>query len=215
MSFLSRTKGFLAKIKGFLIAPIKAFDDVVDEEVRPALGYVGRLLIIYAILITAVFSVISSVATDTINTLLDLLGIRNMLPFNFSSLATFDISTGITLVIGVLLGGLLLILIGGAWTHIWIFAVGGRNGIGETIKSLAYGSTPSLLFGWAAFFLVRFGLMAATAGLIVFLIWSIAIAAIGVRQLHEIETQRAILGCALGAIIIPAIIVAILVVIRR
>jgi hypothetical protein len=215
MSFLTRTKGYLNQIKGFLISPIKTFNDVVDEEVRPALSYYGKLLIIYAILIMAVFSVISSAATDAINSTLDLLGIRSMIPYNFSSLATFDVSTGITLVIGVLLGGLLLILIGGAWTHIWISAVGGRNGIGETIKAMAYGSTPSLLFGWAAFFLVKFGLMAATIGLILFLIWFIAIAAIGVRQLHELETHRAILGCVLGTIIIPAIIVAILVFIRR
>jgi len=96
--------------------------------------------------------------------------------------------------IAVIIGGLIGILIGSLWIHIWVYAVGGRKGVGQTIKSMAYGSTPTLLLGWIPLLGV------------IFSIWSLVVSIIGARQLHEISTGRAVLSYILGAIIIPIII---------
>ena len=36
----------------------------------------------------------------------------------------------------------------GLWLHLWVFLVGGRNGVGQTIKAVMYGATPSCLLCW-------------------------------------------------------------------
>lgn len=97
--------------------------------------------------------------------------------------------------ISIIIGGLIGILVGSGWMHIWVYLCGGRKGAGQTIKAMAYGSTPSLLLGWIPFIGFIFG------------IWSIVVSIIGIRQLHEISTGRAVLAYLLGAIIIPLIIV--------
>ena len=89
----------------------------------------------------------------------------------------------------------LVLDIGSLWMHIWVYVCGGRKGVGQTIKSMAYGYVPTFLFGWIPFVGV------------IFSIWTLAVQIIGFRQLHEISTGRAVLAYLLGAIIIPGIIV--------
>ena len=72
--------------------------------------------------------------------------------------------------------------IGGAILHIFVYIAGGRKGMTQTIKAGMYGSTASLLFGWLPFI----NIIAA--------IWSLVTEIIGIRQLHEITTGRAILA---------------------
>jgi len=59
----------------------------------------------------------------------------------------------------------------------------------QTIKAGMYGSTASLLFGW----LPIINMIAV--------IWSLVTEIIGIRQLHEITTGRAILAMVLPLII--------------
>jgi hypothetical protein len=101
--------------------------------------------------------------------------------------------TAVILLIFVIISGLIGILVGSGWMHIWVYICGGRKGVGQTIKAMAYGSTPSLVLGWIPFIGI------------IFSIWSIVVSIIGIRQLHEISTGRAVLAYLLGAIIIPAI----------
>jgi len=86
----------------------------------------------------------------------------------------------------ILVVGIIAAFIGGLWTHIWVYLVGGRRGVAQTIKAVMYGSTPSFLLG--------------------FLPWALIVQVIGIRQLQELSTGRAILALIL-AIIIPAIII--------
>jgi len=71
-----------------------------------------------------------------------------------------------------------------------VYLVGGRKGIEQTIKTLMYAMMPQYLFVWIP---------------VVNLIWALIVGIIGVRQLHELSTERAVLAVIL-AIIIPAII---------
>lgn len=50
----------------------------------------------------------------------------------------------------------------------------------QTIKAGMYGSTPSLLFGWIP--VIEF----------IVLIWSLVAEIIGIRQLHELTTWKAV-----------------------
>jgi len=71
-----------------------------------------------------------------------------------------------------------------------VYLVGGRRGVAQTIKAVMYGSTPSFL-------------------LTPLLPWALIVQVIGIRQLQELPTGRAILAVIL-AIIIPAIIIAVI-----
>jgi hypothetical protein len=68
----------------------------------------------------------------------------------------------------------------GAILHIFVYIVGRRRGIAQTIKAIMYGSTPSLLFGWIP--VINF----------IAIIWSLVAEIIGIRQLHELTTGKAI-----------------------
>ncbi|RLG18589.1 hypothetical protein DRN75_01320, partial [Nanoarchaeota archaeon] len=39
---------------------------------------------------------------------------------------------------------LLNLFIGGAWLHLWVYVLGGKQGIKQTWKAMIYASTPSL-----------------------------------------------------------------------
>ena len=71
-----------------------------------------------------------------------------------------------------------------------MYLVGGRKGIEQTIKTLMYAMTPQYLFVWIP---------------VVNLIWALIVGIIGIRQLHELSTGKAVLA-VITAIVVPAII---------
>ena len=95
--------------------------------------------------------------------------------------------------IGAIVGGIIVIVIAGLWLHIWVYLVGGKKGVEQTLKALMYGATPSYLFGWIP-------VVSVLAG-----IWALIVEIIGIRQLHELSTGKAVLAVSIG-IIVPAII---------
>ena len=97
----------------------------------------------------------------------------------------------------ILIGGFVGALIFGAWLHLWVYIFGGRLGIWQTIKTVMYGSTPSLLFGWIPF--IGF----------VFTLWSLVLGILGISELQEISSLKATLAVAL-AVMIPLILIIIL-----
>lgn len=181
---------FWGKIKGFMASPTETFNTVKEEGWGGSIGYFAKLLIIFAILlavvIVAIFAAIWGLLEAFISAGVPGLG-------GFLGLATEIIA--VFALISVIIGGIIGILVGSLWMHIWVYAVGGRKGVGQTIKSMAYGSTPALLLGWIPFLGIIGG------------IWSLVVSIIGIRQLHEISTGRAVLAYLLGALIIPLIIV--------
>jgi len=96
-----------------------------------------------------------------------------------------------------LICGCILTLIFAVWLHLWVCILGGRQGIMQTINAVIYSSTPRLLLGWIPF-----------VG-IIFLLWSLVLGVLGIRELQEMSTSKAILAVAI-AIIIPLIIIVLL-----
>ena len=98
--------------------------------------------------------------------------------------------------------GLISFIIGGAWQHLWVRVCGGMKGYTQTVKAIVYGATPGFVLGWIPFV----GIIGA--------IWSIVVTILGLRELHEISTGRAVaaylLSVAIIGVIYGVIIVAIL-----
>jgi len=95
------------------------------------------------------------------------------------------------------LGAFASLFISGSLTHLFVRAFGGRKGYGNTIKAFAYGNTPLFLFGWIPF-----------VGML-FPFWAWVLNIIGIRQLHEISTGRAIGAVLLG--IVALVFIAVLI----
>jgi hypothetical protein len=93
----------------------------------------------------------------------------------------------------VLVGGFAVTLIFAAWLHLWVYLFGGRKGIMQTMKAVMYGSIPRLLLGWIPF--IGF----------IFALWSLVLGILGVRELQEMSTTKAILAVAI-AVMIPLIL---------
>jgi len=106
---------------------------------------------------------------------------------------TFGLAFPVLVFFMVLVGGFIATLIFSAWIHLWVYLFGGRKGIMQTIKAMLYGNTPRLLFGWIPF-----------VG-IVFAVWSLILGILGIRELQELSTGKAVLVVFI-AVIIPLIV---------
>jgi hypothetical protein len=166
------------KVKGFLFSPGEAFQKAKADETGNVFTYFAILVVINAVL----SAVISAIWTSMTPMYAHLLGgaAVPILVFFIALVAEFIIT-----------------LVFGAWLHLWVYVLGGRKGIMQSIKSVIYGSTPRLLLGWIPFIGI------------IFLIWSLILWVLGVRDLQEMSTGKAILAVAI-AVIIPLIVILLL-----
>jgi hypothetical protein len=107
---------------------------------------------------------------------------------------TWGVAVPVMVFFMVLVRGFILTLVLGIWIHLWVYLFGGRKGIMQTLKAIIYGKTPHLLLGWIPF--VGF----------IFSLWSIVLGILGIRELQEISTGKAIFAVVI-AIIIPLILI--------
>jgi len=178
-----RRLSFGEKVKGFVGAPVNTFNNVEAEALGTALKYFTIWVVIYTILRTIVFYTLER---RVFQTLWDLLGLSDAPLYLYH----FDPVIFALLAVG---GAFASLFISGSLTHLFVRALGGRKGYANTIKAFAYGDTPFLLFGWIPF-----------VGML-FPIWAWVLNIIGIRQLHEISTGRAI-GAVLLSIVALVII---------
>lgn len=171
---------FFDKLKGFLLDPVETFNETKDGTIGDAVMYILPIIVIYAVL----YGLIAFSAFST------MMGPLN--PFGALGGGAFSAM----MVVGTIIGMIIGIFIGGAIMHIFVYIVGGRNGIGQTIKAVLYGSTPNLLLGWIPIINIFTAL------------WTLVLNVIGIREYHDISTGRAIL-----AVLLPVIIIAIIFVI--
>jgi len=185
-----RRLSFGEKVKGFLGAPLNTFNNVEAEALGSALKYFTIWVVIYAILRTIVFYTLERRVFET---LWDLLGVSDAAVYRFDPVIFALLAVG---------GAFASLFISGSLTHLFVRAFGGRKGYANTIKAFAYGNTPVLLFGWIPFV----GMLLP--------IWALVLNIIGIRQLHEISTGRAIGAVLLGivALVIIAVLIALFVV---
>lgn len=159
----------VARAKGFFLEPVETFRQSKNDEPRAVFTYFGALLLFYAV---------------------------------FSSLVNAVFGTGgavgiVADLILTVIAGVVGMLVFAAWVHLWVYVVGGRYGVMQTVNALFYGSTPSLLLGWIPF-----------VG-IIFSLWSLVLYVLGVRELQGISTARAVIAIAI-AVIIPLVLIALL-----
>jgi hypothetical protein len=170
---------FLEKVKGLLMEPSKTFDSLKDESLEEAVKYYAIVAVVYSALFALMFAFMGSLFGS-------MMGFRNL---GTMMGAGVGIGGAIVFFVMFMIFAIASAFIGGAILHIFVYIAGGRKGIVQTIKAVMYGLTPSLLLGWIPFI----NMIAA--------IWSLVVEIIGIRQLHELTTGRAIL-----AILIPIIL---------
>lgn len=174
---------FFEKVKGFLLEPSKTFDATKGENLNEAIKYY--------VVIAAIYSALFVVLLAFVGTLFgSMMGGRNL-----GMLMGAGAGGAIIFFVLFMIFTIIAAFIGGAILHIFVYIVGGRKGISQTIKAVMYGSTPGLLLGWIPII----GFIAA--------LWSLVLEILGIRQHHEITTGRAILAVFLPGIILIIILI--------
>jgi hypothetical protein len=164
---------FIDKMKGFLFSPVETFQASRSEELGEAVRYYVILLAVYSIL----SGILIGIGLSALSSIPGIGG------------AVVPVG-GLFLIIITFIAGLIGIFIAGIILHIFVYLVGGRNGLEQTLKAVMYASTPSLLLGWIP-------LIGIIAG-----IWAIVLEVLGIRELHNISTGRAVLAVLLPIVII-------------
>jgi hypothetical protein len=172
----------MEKIKGFLLSPVETFRKSRGDEPVPVITYFIVLLVFNAILwglmMAGKVMIHPALAVARLGQ-----GADPLLVF-------------ITGLILVLVLQLFLILIWGLWLHIFSYIAGARKGIMETEKAVIYGSTPLLLIGWIP-----------VIGSVIGGIWTIILTIIGLREMHEITTGKAVLAYVLAFVVIFIVLI--------
>ena len=179
--------GFFDKVKGLITKPAETFRAVEEDTLGDAIKY------------TAIATVIVSVLTGLI---MDVIFKDTVSIFGWTTNPGFLLIPllAILSVIFAILG----LLIFGAWQHLGILICGGKKGYIQTVKAIAYGSTPGYVFIW------NVGLIPYVGSVIVGIVCLI-VTMIGLRELLQISTGRAIVALLL-AIGLPTLLFTILVI---
>lgn len=80
------------------------------------------------------------------------------------------------------------------WTHLWVYLLGGRKGLDQTMKATFYASTPTLLFSWIPYIIFAS------------ILWDVGLSIMGVRTYQKMGTGRAAVAVILPNAIILALI---------
>lgn len=187
------------RVKGFLLAPSETFDVCIDDKCCEAFRYYASRVIRYALFFTIISSLNlggwlipePGIRIDYERAVLDL-------PFvaTFGKGAMFVFPVVFFLLSAVIL--IVAVIIAGLWTHLWVYIMGGRNGVEQTMNVMMYGATPFLVLGWIPY--------VECIGLV----WTIAVQVIGIRQLHGMSTKRVIAACAISLISISTLGIAVI-----
>lgn len=169
----------ITKAKGFIFSPVESFQAARTDGTEVVAPYLIALLLVHA-LMAAIISFI---------------GISVMAMFVPHMMPVFALP--VFIFFGVIIGGAILTILFSLWLHLWVYILGGRKGLIETAKAVIYGSTPGMLLGWIP--LIGF----------LFCLWSIVLQIIGVRELQEMSSGKALAALVI-AVMIPLIILVLL-----
>jgi branched-chain amino acid transport system permease protein len=172
------TKGIWNRTVGFMRIPSETFKSVKDENSfgQDSIRHYLKLLVAFAILQTLLFTSIPEYYV----------AITSFIAI-FVPIVFFTHWPPLSGFIYIFIGGLIAAQGFSLLTHVWVNVLGGKKKLGQTIKSVTYGSTPLLVLGWIPFLGIAF------------IIWSIKVSIIGIRELHEVSTKRAVAAFILGA----------------
>ncbi|MFZ2410377.1 MAG: Yip1 family protein [Candidatus Methanoperedens sp.] len=166
------------KVKGFLLEPKKTFESSKEDTMTEAMRYYMIILVIFS----ALFAFMSSLASALFDSMM---GSRQ---FGMMFTTGAEVEEATLIFARSWIAGVLGIFILGFILHIFVYLMGGRNGIKQTLKAAMYAATPGLLFYWIPFYYIA-------------VVWSLVLFILGIRKFQEITTARAIM-----ALVIPIII---------
>lgn len=180
--------GFVEKLKGFLLNPTDTFNIVKEEALRDGLRYFVILLLIYSFLNAVVI-------TATWNTMWgSMFSAYQNIPGFGTILGSAPALAVIAFFIMFFILGLIGVFISGGIIHLGVLLFGGKRGYGETVKAVIYGGTPCYILGWIPFIGLIFG------------VWAFILEILGVRELQDLST-----GKAIGAVLVPLIIIGVII----
>jgi hypothetical protein len=76
------------------------------------------------------------------------------------------------------------------WLHLWVYALGGKKGLPQTMKTVFYAATPMLLVGWVA-----------SIVFVITAVWSLILTAIGLRETQKMKRNKSILAVTLAFVV--------------
>jgi len=175
-------------MKGFLLAPLESFRKVRDTDWGDSIRYYLILLVINAVLSAIVSIGMASTAWTTFSALFTQAGV--LLP---AAAGTGVIFIALLMIIV----QFVLVFIGAAWLHLFVYILGGRRGYLQTLKALTFGSTPAMLFGWIPFIGFLAGILSLILGIF------------GIRELQDMTTVKAAIAVFLSVLVVFLIAIAI------
>lgn len=163
-----------------IVRPAWAFAEVGQERLRRSALYLLALLLADSLLLLAGGLVLRPVLAAAYAGPYPLL--------NWLALVMI-----VPLVVGMGFAGAALT---GLALHPFVLLFGGRKGLVQTLKAVIYAATPAVLSLWLP------------PLLLIAIIWALALAVVGVRQLHGLSTVRATLAVALPLAVLGGLSVA-------
>lgn len=153
---------FIQKIVGILFRSAQTFRDLEDESLLTALVHYLKLSVLFSALMTL-----------TLYTLPGVPMARKwaMASQVFQPLDFFAVLAVIMIVVPLFVG---------IWLHVWVFLLGGRGGVGQTLKTALYSYTPFLVLVW----IPVIGLFAGAVS-------TLYPQVVGIRELHHLSSRRA------------------------
>jgi hypothetical protein len=185
----------IPKVRSFLFNPVETFQNSRMDKTRAVISYFGILLLFYAGMI-AVFEMAMLFLTY-------LLSAGSAGTYGMSSGTSPEMTLAMVIIIplavffAIVIGGSLIMLIFGLWTHLWVYLLGGRNGFMQTLHAILYSMTPGLLLGW----IPLVGMFAS--------VWALILFFFGIREFQELSDGKTV-EVILFSVFLPMVILAIL-----
>ncbi|MEI6841758.1 MAG: YIP1 family protein [Methanomicrobiales archaeon] len=185
-------RNFVETVKGFITAPVVTFQRSRDDSFGQVFTYFIILLLTNAILTTVI--VIAGMSVSYLFWAIS--GLGQVYPVIFFE---YFFGGGVSAVpqsvfLFLFVGGIVGVFVCSAWLHLFVRLLGGRKGYLQTLKSLMYGMTPTLLLGWVPY--------------ISFIgpVWSFVLEVLGIRELQEMSVGKAV-AAVLVAMVVAVIII--------
>lgn len=188
------TTSFVDKVKGFLMAPTKAFQDSRADSLGEAFRYYVTLLVIFTILYAIVSTAIGMASFASMIEQLAASGvIGEALAGVLQNFSDFMVAVSLFFVYLLFILMLFGVFLKGFFFHVFVILFGGTKGFVTTLKTVMYAFTPWFLLGWIPYVSVIGAL------------WTLILLILGIK-----ETQEMTLGDALLVFLVPIILVLIL-----
>ncbi len=171
---------FGEKVKGFLVKPVETFNVHKGESLGAAYQYYIVLFVIFSILSAIVVIALDmNFLNTTIQTFSQVPGMEWVSAF--SVFGAFVVAFDVFFLYVMFVIGLFWIFVSGLILHCFALMLDAGKGYNQTIKAMMYAYTPYLILGWIPYVNI------------IVAICMLVLLALGIRELHEISTGKAVM----------------------